>query len=276
MPNYIVYLVLLLISTILFVLSWRKAANKKLIILYLCMAGSIYYFEFVILVILKSYEYVPGIFKDPYFDNVFGANVSDGFIVPLATVFIAVFDLSIGWIVFIVLCFIGIEELFLELNVYKQFWWKTIYTALSLPIQFALGKWVWYLIRFHSNRFIVRLGTLYFANITIQASFLYYFSAVFGVIYYRVNWFDEPTRGHIAFAAMFAFVASIFFALLVVSKASHLWKMVLIVCGAALNVMLYKWDILYVSGYWVLVILTLAQTSYLFILIYFQKVLEEA
>ncbi|MEH7298925.1 hypothetical protein [Neobacillus drentensis] len=96
------------------------------------------------------------------------------------------------------------------------------------------------------------------------------------MIYYRVNWFDEPTRGHIAFAAMFAFVASIFFALLVVSKASRLWKMLLIVCGAALNVMLYKWDILYVSGYWVLGILTLAQTSYLFILIYFQKVLEEA
>lgn len=275
MPNFIPYFVLILISIVLFVLSWRKAANKKMMILYLCVAGFIYYFEFIVLVVLKSYRYVPGIFKDPYIDNIFGANVSDGFIVPLATVFIAIYDLSIGWIAFIVLCFIGIEELFLYLHVYTQYWWKTIYTALNLPIQFALGKWVWYILRFHSKRFIVRLGALYFANITIQATFLYYFSAVFGVIYYRVNWFNEPTRGHIAFAALFAFVISTFFATVVATKASRLWKTMLIVCGAGLNVMLYKWGILEISGYWVIAIFALAQTSYLFILKYFQKLLEE-
>ncbi|MEO2076960.1 MAG: hypothetical protein ABGX20_16445 [Bacillus sp. (in: firmicutes)] len=274
MPNYFFYLVLILISIMLFIFSWKKAENKKMIIFYLCMAGSIYYFEFLILVVFKGYEYIPGVFKEPYFDNIFGANVSDGFIVPLATVFIAIFDLGIGWIAMIVLIFLGIEELFLFLKVYKQFWWKTLYTALSLPIQFALGKWVWYLIRFHSKRFIVRLGTLYFANITIQATFLYYFSAVFEVIYYKVNWFEEQTRGHIAFAAMFAFIASLFFSLVVVTKAGRVWKTILIICSAALNVMLYKMDILQAPGYWPIAILTIAQTCYLFILKYLQEILE--
>lgn len=65
MPKYILYLVLILISIMLFIVSWRKAANKKLIIFYLCLAGLVYYFEFVVLVVLKSYEYVPDYLKIP-------------------------------------------------------------------------------------------------------------------------------------------------------------------------------------------------------------------
>jgi hypothetical protein len=274
MPKYIPYLVLLFISIVLFVLSWRKAKDKKIIIFYLCMAGFIYYFEFIILVLLKSYVYLPGIFKDPYFDNIFGANVSDGFIVPLAAVFIAIFKLGIGWIVGIIFCFLGIEDLFLALEVYKQFWWKTIYTGLFLPIQFVLGKWVWHFIRFHSKRLIVRFGALYFANVTIQATFLYYFSAVFHGMYYRVNWFNEPTRGHIAFAALFTFVTSLFFTTVIVTKARFNWKAVLIVCIAGLNVMLYKLGILNVSGYWTIAFLSAVQVGYFIILNYFQEILE--
>ena len=258
---------------VLFVVSWRKAANKKIFIFYLCMAGFVYYFEFLVLVVLKCYEYILGVFKDPYLDNILGANVSDGFIVPITTVFIAVFDLGIVWIAFIVLCFLGIEELFLYLQVYKHYWWKTIYTGLGLFIQFGLGKWIWQYIQFHSKRFIVSFGVLYFANITIQATFLYYSSAIFNIIYYRVSWFDEPTRGHIAFEALFAFVVSIFFASVV--KAHYLWKFLLIVCIAGLNVILTKNGILEIPGYWVIALLSMVQVGYLFILKYFANILEE-
>lgn len=273
MPNSIPYFALIFVSIVLFALSWRKAANKKLICLYLCMAGFIYYFEFVVLVVLKGYVYLPKVFKDPYIDNVFGANVSDGFIVPLTTVFIAVFDLSIGWIVFIVLCFLGIEWLFLYLGVYKHYWWKTIYTGFYLPIQFALGKWVWNMIRFHVKRFFVRFGVLYFASATIHATFLYYFSAVFHLVFYRVNWFNEATRGHIAFEAIFAFIVSIFFATAVVAKAYWLWSSILIVCVASVNLVLYKWGILEVPGNWAIVLLTMFQASALFILKHMKKIL---
>jgi hypothetical protein len=274
MPNFIPYLILIFISALLFVLSWRKAVNKKMIIFYLCIAGFVYYFEFVILVLFKSYKYIPDIFKDSYIDNIFGANVSDGFIVPLAAVFIAVFNLGAGWIVSIVLCFMGIEEFFLYLQIYKQYWWKTIYTGLGLTILLILGKWVWRALLFHTNRSIVRFGALYFANITIQATFLYYFSGIFQVIYYRVHWFNEATRGHIAFEAMYAFVDSIFFALVVVTKASRLWKTMLILCGVAFNLMLHQWGILIISGYWTIAVMALAQICYLFILTWFRGILE--
>jgi hypothetical protein len=275
MPNFFPYFVLIVISVVLFVVSWRKAANKKLIIFYLCMAGFVYFFEFVVLVLLKCYVYEPGVFKDPYIDNIFGANISDGFIVPLAAVFIAVYNLGSGWIAVIVLCFIGIEELFLYLHVYKHFWWKTIYTGLGLIIQFAIGKWVWDKICFHTKRFIVRFGAIYFSSVTIQATVLYYLTAVFDAVFFKVNWFHEPTRGNIAFEASFAFVNSIFFTLVVVTKARWYWKTILIVFGACLNVLLHKWGILVVQGYWTIALLTLIQAGYLFILKYFREILEE-
>lgn len=81
--------------------------------------------------------------------------------------------------------------------------------------------------------------------------------------------------GHISFEDLFAFVDSIFFTSVVVTKARCLWKTILIVCGAGFNVMLHKWGILDVPGYWTIALLTLAEISYLFILIYFQKILEE-
>ncbi|MDP4084422.1 MAG: hypothetical protein Q8934_07360 [Bacillota bacterium] len=275
MPKFIPYLVLILMSVVLFILSWKKANDKKLIIFYLCMAGFVYYFEFTVLVVYKSYEYEPGLFKDPYIDNIFGANVSNGFIVPLATVFIAIFDLGIGWIILIVLCFLGIEELFLILHVYKHFWWKTLYTGIGLPIQFALGKWIWYLIRFQAKRFIVRLGTFYFANVTIQATFLYYISALFNMIYYRVNWFKEPTRGHIAFVSLFAFVDSLFFATVVTNRAPVFWQTILVLCGVGFNVMLFEWGVLEIRGYWAFAIIILAQVCYLFILKYFRQIVRQ-
>ena len=275
MPNFFPYLVLILISVLLFLASWKKAANKKLIIFYLSTAGIVYQFEFVVLVLLKCYVYEPGVFKDPYIDNIFGANISDGFIVPSAAVFIAIYNLGIGWIAVIVLSFMGIEELFLYLHVYKHFWWKTIYTGLGLSIQFALGKWAWYKICFETKRFIVLFGSIYFSSITIQASLMYYLSAAFDAVFFKVNWFNEPTRGNIAFEALFAFVNSIFFTLVVVKKARWFWKTILIVVGACLNVLLHKCGILVVQGYWTIALLSLIQVGYLFILRYLREILEE-
>ncbi|KKI90137.1 hypothetical protein WQ54_23885 [Bacillus sp. SA1-12] len=275
-PNYIPYLVLILISIIIFILSWRKAASKKLIPFYLCMAGFIYLFEYVILVLFKSYEYFTGVFKDDYFDNVLGANISNGFIVPSVTVLIAVFNLEFWWIFLIIIGFLGIEELFLYLGVYRHFWWRTFYTGVSLFIHFYLGKYLWCMIRYHVNRFTLRITVLYFANIAIQGTFMFYLVALFHLFLFHVNWFNDPSRDHITFVTLYFFIDSIFFSIVVVLRAYWFWHALLIIGLACINVLLHQVGILEISSNWVLCLLTVFQICELFLLMLMYRLLHNS
>ncbi|WP_156889693.1 hypothetical protein [Paenibacillus harenae] len=271
-PNYIPYLLLVIISFVLLILSWRKANHKALVPYFFCTVGIVYFFEYVTLILFKGYVYFPGVFDNSYFDNVLGANVSNGLIVPSAAIFIAAFELGFWWIALIAAVFMGIEELFLHLGIYRHFWYKTIYTGLSLLVLFHMGKWIWRIIRFRTGRFI-RFNVLYYGNISVQGTFMFYLVAIFHLFFFRVNWFDDPSRGHIAFITLYFFVDSIFYSLAVILRAHWLWNVLLIGGLACINFLLLKLSVLEISSYWVLGLLTLLQTGELFLLMYMRKLL---
>jgi hypothetical protein len=271
-PNYIPYLSLVFISFVLFILSWRKANDKALVPFYFCMVGMVYLFEYVTLVLFKGYVYFPRVFGDNYFDNVLGANISNGFIIPSATIFIAAFDLGFWWIALIAAVFMGIEELFLQLGIYRHFWYKTIYTGLSLPVLFHMGKRIWRIIRFRADKF-KSFTVLYFGNISLQGTFMFYLVAIFHLFFFRVNWFDDPSRGHIAFVTLYFFVDSFFYSLAIVLRVRWLWNVLLVGGLACINLLLLKLGVLEISSYWVLCLLTLLQTGELFLLMYMRKLL---
>ncbi|WP_449536494.1 hypothetical protein [Ferdinandcohnia sp. Marseille-Q9671] len=271
--NFLPFLILILLTIILFTVSWRKARSKKLIPFYLCIAGLIFLFEYVIFVLFKSYEYYPGIFNDSYFDNILGSNISNGFIVPAATIFIAVFNLGFWWILLIILGFAGIEELFLQLTIYRHFWWQTPYTSVGLLINFYLGKWIWRWICYHIDQYKLRIFLLYFVNVALQGTIMFYLVVLTHLFFYHVNWFDNLSRGHIAFITLYFFIDSIFFSLLVVFKSNWLWKGLLIISLTCINLILHSFGILVVSSHWVLALVTLVQIGELFLLMYMQKLL---
>ncbi|HLU22600.1 MAG TPA: hypothetical protein VKZ77_08945 [Bacillaceae bacterium] len=217
-PNFLPFLALVVISIIIFIISWVKASNKRVVPFFLCIIGLIFLFEYVILVIFKSYEYYPEIFSNNYFDNILGANISNGFIVPSVAVLIAVFNLGFWWIIFIILGFACIEELFLHLDIYQHFWWKTIYTSIGMLINFYLGKWIWRLIQNHLDWFQLRFSILYFTNVAIQGTLTFYLAALFELFIFNVNWFEDPIRGHFAFITLYFFIDSIIYSLLVVKR----------------------------------------------------------
>lgn len=273
MVNSIPYFGLILISLFLSATAWFKAKNKKLILLYLTNAGLIYLFEFLVLVLFKGYVYKPRIFHNTYFDNIFGANVSDGFIIPSISVLIAVFDLGFWWIAFFTLCFLGIEELFLYLGVYHHFWWKTVFTGISLPVEFFLGKWVWGVIRYNMNQFTRRLFILYFSDATIQATLFFYLAAVFHLFFFHIRWFPDPTRGHIVFCTIFILIESLFFSIGVSFKKKWLWNSILLGAITVMYGILYQKGIMEVPGVWAIGILTAFHAATLFLLLFFQKLL---
>ncbi|UFT98070.1 hypothetical protein KO561_12745 [Radiobacillus kanasensis] len=240
---------------------------------YLCIAGLIYLFEYVLLVLFESYEYFPGVFRDDYFNNILGANISNGFIVPSVTVFISVYNLGFWWIILIIIGFVGIEELFMYLGVYHHNWWKTVYTSGGLLLIFFLGKYIWRLIRYHSNQFTLRVAVLYFVNVVTQGTFMFYLVAIFHLFLFQVSWFDDPSRGHIAFVTLYFFIDSVFYSLMVVSKIKWFYQALFIIGLTCVNVLLQQIGILKVSGNWVIALITFLQLGELFLLINLRNLL---
>ena len=274
MPNYIPYLALILLSVLFFIFSWLKAKSKNLIVLYLTTAGLIYLFEYVVLVLFKAYEYTPGIFKDQYFDNIFGANVSDGFILPSLVCFCAIYGLSFWWVIVIILGFCGIESIFLHLHVYRHIWWKTIYTGLSLPIVFFLGRRLWHLICYNSQRLLLRAVILYFTVVSIKGTIIFYYAASFHLLIYHVGWYNDQSRDHIAFVTLWIFIKALFYVLVILFSKQWIWKVLLIMGDFSSYLILYHLKILEVLGIWVIPLLTVTEIVLLLILLNFNKHLD--
>ncbi len=272
-PNFLPFLALVVISIIIFIISWVKASNKRVVPFFLCIIGLIFFVEYLILVIFKSYEYYPKVFNNAYFDNILGANISNGFIVPSVTLLIAVFNLGFWWIIFIILGFVGIEVLFLHLDIYEHFWWKTIYTSIGLLINFNLGKWIWRLIQNHLDWFQLRFSILYFTNVAIQSTLTFYLAALFELFIFNVNWFQDPIRGHFAFITLYFFIDSVIYSLFVVKRVHWFWQALFIFSLFCINYWFYNIGILKLSNSWVLGLIFGIQVIELFILKYMNKLL---
>lgn len=143
------FMFLLLVHASLLVFTLIKKRDRKtLLTLIASNMGFAYLFEYFVLNLFHAYKYKPRIIKKDYFDNIFGAILSQAVYIPFTAVFLTAF--RIGWKgkVLFVLYFHLIERWFLKLKIYKTRWWSPIYTSVLLPIYFKLSdKWYEYLLR---------------------------------------------------------------------------------------------------------------------------------
>lgn len=208
MPNYIWYLALAVISSLLLIYTLWKARNRRILVLYFFAVGVTYLFEYLILVLFESYTYFPMLLKNRYFDNILGAVVSDAFSVPMSCVFIGVFQLRLRGILFFSSSFVGIQAFFEYLKIYKDNWWTLYYTWPLLIVAFYISK-VWYLKLNQPISQFLRFCNVFLCSISISASTVFVLVAFFNTYFYRVTWFQDLTRGHVAFATFYLIVISI-------------------------------------------------------------------
>lgn len=146
------FLILLIIHSALLLYSFYKNRNKKLFILLLTNIGFAYLFEYFILNLFQAYKYKPKIIKTNYLDNILGAMMSQAIFIPFTAIFITSFQLDWKWKLFFASYFVSIERLFVMLKVYKTNWWKTIFTALLIPLYFYISDG-WYKLLDSRNKF---------------------------------------------------------------------------------------------------------------------------
>ncbi|MFD1953036.1 hypothetical protein ACFSL6_02295 [Paenibacillus thailandensis] len=260
-------------SIVLIAFSWRKCNNAKLIPFYICISGLIYIFELVSFVILDSYRYMPGIFKDLFYDSAIGAVVSNGFIVPSACVFIAVYNLSFLWILLISAGFMGVEQLFLHLDIFEHHWWKTIYTGIGLIVLFLIGKRLWRKMNEADLPYYFRLIALYIINVSLQGSVQFFYIVLFHQVEYRPGWFEDPSRDNISFATIIVHMDSVLFAIAISLRAHWLWKAVILAGIGGGLLWLIQLDVLITSGIWPVFILFLLQIALLQLLSRLNRIL---
>ncbi|NMD69291.1 hypothetical protein HHO41_03250 [Bacillus sp. DNRA2] len=137
------YIILGVIQFVLLVLSFYKSTDrKKHLVLFFNYVGIAYIFEYFVVPLFNGYVYKPKFFKDKMVDSIFGAVWSQAFYVPVAALFITVFGLSWKIKLLFSTYFILIERLFIYLGVYKNNWWKTVYTFVFTFISFLIND-IW-------------------------------------------------------------------------------------------------------------------------------------
>ncbi len=205
MPHYIPFLVLIITSVLIFVFTLWNTKDKKLFILLFFMIGLAYVLEYFILVLFKSYEYNPNFVPETDLDNILGSLVSQAFAFPVIAVLIGAYQLKFRYIVLISFIFMGIEELFLSLGVYKHYWWKTIYTGIFMTIGFVIAK-TWY--AWLSNRFErwIHILTLFFSLLAINTTLMLLLIAMFKTHSIHVGWFKSETRDVLSFNTLYVWV----------------------------------------------------------------------
>ncbi|KAA9023902.1 hypothetical protein [Niallia endozanthoxylica] len=160
------FIILGMIHILLLILSMYKSKDrKKHTVLLLNYAGFAYTFEYIVVALLDGYVYKPNFFKNKNLDKIFGSIWSQLFYVPVTALFITVYQL--GWKIKLLfgLYFVLIEKLFIFLGIFKNNWWRTGYTFLTILLSFFIND-KWYEQLNKRNPFILFISFFHLIQLT--------------------------------------------------------------------------------------------------------------
>lgn len=201
-----------------------KVRNKRRVLaLYISLAGLVFSYE-IIIGGLHAYQYFPMIIPHSMYDDGVVGNYFSQFSVSATAMLIAVFKLNYYWYVIFAAAYGGIEELFLTLGIYEQYWYRTWMTVASLPLLFWIGKKV-----YESGSKHIRPTLLYIyiflGLITLQAHTMWIFRLL-GIFSFGPSLDVSPERSGldslisgIYYLIVFSTMIAIYF-----SKIKWVWK----------------------------------------------------
>lgn len=122
-----------------------------LVVFYLFAASITWIGEFIALGIFNGYAYAykPGLFTDPWAENLTGHLLLNSTIWPGAATLMVAYSLGYGWFPLITAPFIVAEYLFVELGIYEQHWWK-YYMSVIIVVSFLTISRKWFTKMYHS------------------------------------------------------------------------------------------------------------------------------
>jgi hypothetical protein len=248
-PNYFLFILLTICSALVFVFTIYKTKQKYIIAHFLVMSGLAFVLEYFVLILGNGYEYHPDFIDNSFYDSLLGSLVSQAVAIPIAATVIAAFGLRIIAIIAISLAFVGIEMYFIHLGIYEQYWWKTEYTGILLPLYFLFGKF-WLIVLQNVRNKLVQFPTLYFMTLTINSIILFFLVLLLKTHQLNVNWYDNPARDHIAANSIYIIILSAVFTLLIVIRVRWYWYFIVLVSFNIIDHIMLWNGILHIADWW--------------------------
>ncbi|QOR68113.1 hypothetical protein IM538_08390 [Cytobacillus suaedae] len=203
------YIILGIIHLIMVCITFYKCEDrKKCFVLLLNYVGFAYLFEYIVVVLFDAYKYQPKFFAQKHKDNISGAIWSQFFYVPVTALFITAFQF--GWKVKLLfgIYFTLLEKLFIHMGIFKNNWWRTRYTFLTIVTSFFVNDF-WY--RKLTNRSPVFLFISFFNMIQVTWMNIIFFLALLKQLRYgkpgNLRW-----ENHFVISPLFGLTYSILLA----------------------------------------------------------------
>ncbi|MBM7663000.1 hypothetical protein JOC85_003826 [Bacillus mesophilus] len=236
--NNIPFLLLALVHVCMLIVLFKKK-KKYTWILLISNMGFAYLFEYFILNLFQGYRYKPKFMKQPYFDNIFGAILSQGIYVPITATFVTMFRLNFIYKIGFCIYFYMIEKLFIKLKVYSLNWWKPSFTFITLILYFYLSDGFYTALRDRKNWI---LYTATFLSIeVISVTFMFYLAVFRKIRFGRGHLYSW--REHFIIAPLYSLLITTL-SVVLSSKPGLVYRSLLISTNIFIDLILKSKDIL--------------------------------
>lgn len=144
----------------------RLASLSTWVVFYLFATGITWVGEFTVLGLFNSYAYKPGLYADPWAENLAGHLILNSTLWPGTAMIVAGYSLGYGWLGLISGAYVLTEYLFLHFGMYEQHWWR-YYTTVGTVLLFLSIAKSWFPLMNERRSRLVRFLTLYFAMLVV-------------------------------------------------------------------------------------------------------------
>lgn len=217
------------------------------IVFYLFATSITWLGEFTALGLFNSYAYKPGVFTDPWAENLVGHLTLNSTLWPGMAMLVTAYSLGYEWISLISGGFVLTEYLFVKLGIYEQHWWKYYMTASAVFIYLVITK-NWFQVLNRERHGLPRFITLYFAVFVI-IHFPIPLLLLLGKQYYSVRLVENMFRSSTIFILVYQLVET-FMVMAFLSQNSWYWKLAPLVIAFAGQSILVKMHILIFQDEW--------------------------
>ncbi|WP_176560377.1 hypothetical protein [Brevibacillus dissolubilis] len=271
MPNIFWYYGLIVIGAVITGYTIYKMRNIADLFTYFLFATAWSWVgEAIVLFVLNAYAYKPGLYTDPFAENIIGHIIANSALWASAALAVMCFQLSYLWIGFISVFFMLIEEVFLKVDVYSHHWWHTYMTGIITFIFMVVMKKCYAIVNEKKYKLPRNMVFWTVAWIIIQTptSVL----MLYGKQFFHVNWVDNIYRDSTLFTGFLYHVCMAFIILFFLCRKLHpVWYVVPLFTLVASDLFLWKLNILVFYNNWKMSYLVFIRAASLLIIILLEK-----
>ncbi|MDP4126387.1 MAG: hypothetical protein Q8912_05530 [Bacillota bacterium] len=248
--NTIWYVLLGALTIFEVIISIINAKRRKFAFaFYMTLVGQVLFFESLILIVFRAYNYYPMIIRTSPFDDVLAGNLFSQFSVASTALLVAVLNLEYYWIFILSGLYGLIEELFLSLGIYSHNWYQTWMTLVSLIIYFWWAKKNYIKglegikpLRYYSY---IILGLFPLDVVTLLWGFI-----LSGYQTYTRGFMPDSVRSPYVVTVLYYLFVAIIMVLIYFLRLKWRWKSTVILLIYGVNFLGYKLHILYFFNTW--------------------------